>query len=181
MENETTATMTAEEYAAEIAKLRKENEKLMKAQSDAASDVSKLKKDLAARMTEREKEEAERKAELDRIMADYASLKKEKTVSQNKSGFLGCGFDSALADKAASIFGEYEVPKDFFAHIGEFVAAHDKARDAATIMNTPSPVGGGNTATTPTITKQQFAQMGYMEMLKLKNDNPELYDELMKN
>lgn len=46
-----------------------------------------------------------------------------------------------------------------------------------TYTNVPAPTGGSGGKE---ITKEDFRKMGYAEKLKLKNEKPELYKELMK-
>lgn len=180
----TTATPTIDvapslaELQAELAKLRGENEKLKNAQSNASADASKYKKALQERMSEQERAANETKELIEQLKAENALMKRNQTLAEYTSGYMGLGFDAEMAKKAAEATAN--VGNDFSALTSvfqEYIAAHDKALNAEALRNTPRP---GIGAAAPTITKEQFEAMSYPERLKVYNEQPELYKELIK-
>ena len=168
-------TPSLEDLQSELARLKDENTKLRSAQSNASADASKYKKALQERMTEQEREANETKELIEQLKADNEQLKRNQTLAEYTSGFMGLGFDADMARKAAESVGT-----DFTAltsTIRDFITAHDKALSAEALRNTPRPGVG---ATAPAITKEEFDKMGYQDRLKVFNEQPELYKELIK-
>lgn len=160
---------------AELAKFKAENDKLKKAQSNASSEASQYKKELAARMTEEEKKAAETKELIEQLKADNAALKRAQALAEQKAGLVSVGFEGDLAEKAATAFFDNDFTA-FAGHLKDFITAHDKAKEAEDIRKTPRP-GVGSTGA-QSITKEQFDKMGYSERLKVYNEQPELYKTL---
>ena len=167
-----------EALQAELTKMKAENEKLKNAQSNASADASKYKKELAARMSEEEKKAAETKEMFEQLKAENAALKRSQALAEQKAGLVGIGFEGELAEKAATAFFDNDFSA-FAGHLKDFITAHDKAKDAESIRNTPRP-GVGSTGT-QAITQEQFDKMGYSERLKVYNEQPELYKTLTKS
>ena len=170
------ATPTLEELKAELAKLRDENSKLMNAQSNASADASKYKKALQERMTEQERAANETKELIERLKAENAEMKRNQTLAEHTSGYLGLGFDADLAKKAAEATSDGNFSA-LMSVMKDFITAHDKAMQADALRNTPRPGVG---AVTPAVTKEEFQKMKYSDRLKLHDEQPELYQELMK-
>lgn len=169
-------TQTLEDLKAELAKLREENGKLMNAQSSASADASKYKKALQERMSEQERAATETKELIERLKAENAEMKRNQTLAEQTSGFLGLGFDAVLAKKAA----EATADGNFSALMNvmkDFITVHDKSLQADALRNTPRP-GVGSIA--PAITKEQFDKMSYSERVKLLDEQPEVYREMTK-
>ena len=176
VEQEIEKTPTMEELQAELARLKDENSKLKNAQSNASADASKYKKALQERMSEQERAANETKELIEQLKSENAQMKRNQTLAEQTSGFMGIGFDAALAKKAA----EAHVDGDFSSMINalrDFITAHDKSIRADEIRNTPRPGAG---ASGPAVTKEQFDAMGYSERVKLFNEQPDLYRELNK-
>lgn len=152
-------------------------QKLKNSFNKASSDVADLKKQLKDKMSEQERMEAERKeadAEKDALLK---SLLREKEVSGHTADFLSIGFDSDLAKKSAEAMADGD-SKTIFANFKTFIENHDKGIKAEVLKSTPAPVSGG--VGKEEMTKEKFANMSYSEMVKFKNENPEQYQELMK-
>lgn len=162
---------------AELARMKSENEKLKNAQSNASADASKYKKELAARMTEQEKATQATNEMIEQLKAENESLKRSQALAEQKAGLVSVGFDGELAEKAATAFIDNDFGA-FSAHLKDFIAAHDKALNADAIRNTPKP-GSGSTGA-PSMTKEQFEQLGYADRVKLFNEQPDLYKEFTK-
>lgn len=148
--------------------------KLKNALNKASSEAAEYKKALREKQTEQERIEAERQqkeAEREELLK---SLMREKTIADNKAQFLSVGYDGELAQKSAEAMADGNMA-EIFSGFKAFVENRDKQIRAELLKGTPAPKGG-NTETT--ITKEQFAKMGYQERAKLYEDNPELYQTL---
>ena len=175
-EPEKEATPSLEDLQAELAKLRDENAKLKNAQSSASADASKYKKALQERMSEQERAANETKELIERLKQENAEMKRNQTLAEYTSGYLGLGFDAELAKKAAVATSDGDFSAMTTA-IKDFITAHDKALQAEALRNTPRPGAG---AAAPSVTKEQFEKMKYSERIKLHDEQPELYKELVK-
>lgn len=162
---------------AELAKMKAENEKLKSGVTNASADASKYKRQLAERMTEQEKAAAETKELIESLKAENEALKRSQALAEHTAGFVGAGFDTDTAKKAAEAFFDKDF-KAFMGSLGDFITAHDKAINAETVRNTPRP--GAGSVGGATITKEQFDNMNYSERVKLFNEQPDLYKELSK-
>ncbi len=173
---EEVTTPTLEELQAELAKLREENGKLKSATTNASADASKYKKALQERMSEQERAANETKELIEQLKAENAAMKRNQTLAEYTSGYMGVGFDEILAKKAATatVDGDFDA---ITTALKDFIAAHDKAIHAEALRSTPRPGAG---AVTPSVTKEQFDQMKYSERVKLFEEQPELYKEFTK-
>ena len=164
------------DYEKEFKKLQAENEKLKKAQTNAAKDASDWKAKFRATQDEATRVAEEQKEALEKIMAENETLRKTQTLATHKAGWLGLGFDDALAAEAA----EASVNSDFdalMATMKKFIEMHDKELKAANIRNMPTPVSG---SPAQSVTKEQFDKMGYDEMVEVFTKYPDLYKEFTK-
>lgn len=176
VEEKSTGAENSVDYKAEFERLKDENEKLKKATTNASADVSKLKKELAARMSEDERAKAEREEATAAMQKELDALRRDKSVSEHTASFLGIGFDNELAKASAEAITDGNTTA-LFDNLKKFIAAHDKALNADAIRNTPKP---GASATDTKVTKEQFENMSYSERVALFNSDPELYKELKK-
>lgn len=160
---------------AELEKMKAENAKLKSAQSNASADASRYKKALAEKMSAEEKAAAETKEFIESLKAENEALKRSQALAEHKAGLVGIGFEGELAEKAATAFLDGDF-KGFAGLMKDFITAHDKAKAAEDVRNTPRPGVGGTG--TPAITQEQFDKMGYSERLKVYNEQPELYKTL---
>ena len=131
-------------------------------------EISTLKKEKEARMTEEEKAQAH----LKELEQENATFKRNANVAERKASYLGLGYSDELAGKIA----EAEIDG---LPTAEFHKAHQeqlvKETLAKKLDGTPAP------KTTKTeITKEQFDKMGYEELVKLQQENPALYEQLSK-
>ena len=174
---ETAKTSTEKvDYEKEYKRLQVENEKLKKAQTAASKDASEWKAKFRDTQDEATRAAEERQEELNRILEENKALKQQQTLATHKAGWLGLGFDEALASEAANA----SVDNDFDALMGimkKFLEAHDKDLKAANIRSMPAPVSGSNAQG---ITQEQFDKMSYREREKMFVEQPELYKKLVE-
>lgn len=174
---QTETTESIESLKAELDRLKVENGKLKNAQSSASADAAKWKKEAREKMDEKARAEAETKELIEQLKAENEAMKRNQGVATRVADFVGVGFDSDLAKRAAeaSFDNKHE---DFMVALKEFLTAHDKAINADALRNTPRPgVGAGIPSA---VTKEQFDKMSYFERVKLHDEQPEVYKELMK-
>lgn len=165
-----------EELRAELEKLKDENGRLKNAQSNASADASKYKKALQERMSEQERAAAETRELIDRLKAENAEMKRNQTLAEQTAGFLGLGFGEVLAKQAAEATADHNYAS-LITTMKQFIVEHDKNLAADALRNTPRP---GNGASDQTLTKEQFDKMKYVDRVKLFEEQPDLYKELMK-
>ena len=173
---QTEQTESINALKAELERLKSENSKLKAAQSNASADASKFKKQLEERMTEQERVETQTKELIEQLKTENAQMKRSQGVAERTASYIGVGFDAILAKQAAeaSFDNNHE---DFMSALKSFLDAHDKALAADALRNTPRPGAG---AVPPTVTKDQFNGMSYAERLKIYEEQPDLYKELVK-
>ena len=167
---------TLGELKAELERLKSENGKRKTAQSNASADAAKWKKEAREKMDEKARADAETKELIEALKAENEAMKRNQGVAERAAAYIGVGFDAELARKAAeaSFDGKHE---EFMTHIKAFLVAHDKALSADALRNAPRPGAGGSE---PTVTKEQFAKMNYTERKKLFEEQPDLYQTLIK-
>lgn len=169
------AEVSIEELKAELERLKSENGKLKNATTNASADAAKWKKEAREKMDAQARAEAETKELIEQLKAENERMKHEQEVAVRTADFAGMGFDADLAKQAAESFGGDHA--DFVSALKTFLDAHDKALLADQLRSTPRPGNGG---AQQTITKEQFDNMGYSERVKIFEEQPELYKELMK-
>ena len=165
-----------EELKAELERLKTENGKLKAAQSNASADAAKWKKELRESMDEKTRAEAETKELIAQLKAENEAMKRNQGVAERTAAYIGVGFSSEVAKKAAeaSFDGDHD---GFMVALKAFLTEHDKALAADALRNNPRPGTGGKD---PGITKEQFEKMGYAQRVKLYEEQPDLYQELIK-
>ena len=152
-----------------------ETEKLKAAVTKANAEAAKLKRELQARMSEEERREAERRAKEDEVNEKLAELQRAKIVSDTKAQFLALGYDASMADRAAEAAADNDHGTLFLVQKQHQDALVKKIRGEM-LKQTPKPSGGQPIP--KDMTKEQFANLSYMERLALFKENPDLYKEL---
>ena len=160
----------ADDKSAEIAKLK---ESVTKANAEA----SKYKKELSAKLSDDERKAKEDAEKWEQVVKERDELLREKNISTHKAKFLENGYSAELADSSAQaiVDGDFET---VFKNLGEYRKSIEKQFKAENVDNMPKPKGGSGG--TPEVTKEQFANMTYMELVSLRQKNPELYEQLSK-
>ena len=162
---------------ARIKQLESENGKLKQAQSNASADASEWKKKYQSTLSEGEKQKQEQESAYAAMQEKLTALEAERNIA-NYTAVLGAsdiGMDADTAKSVAEALNSGETDK-VFDGIRKFIASHDKAMAEKAMLNNPTLPGGNSTRT---VTPEEFRNMGYREMVALKNEHPELYNELM--
>lgn len=121
--------------------------KMKNALSKANGEAAAYKKDLRAKMSEAEANEATRKEEWDKIVKENADLKRNIALSEKRASLLGIGYDEKLALETATAMVDGDMEK-VIANQGKFLEAQKKNIIAEAMKGTPRPgagaeVGGG--------------------------------------
>ena len=163
---------TDEEVVSAVLKLVKEKDDTISGHKTLidryTGEISTLKKEREARMTDEEKA----KAHLAELEAENATFKKNALIAERKASYLGLGYSEELATKIATAEIEGQPTAEFHKEHQEQLVQKTLA---GKVDKTPAP------KTTKTeITKEQFDSMGYEDRVKLYNENPTLYEQLSK-
>lgn len=111
-----------------------------------ASELSKAKKDILAKMSEDERAKQERDEELQRLRNENAELQRDKNIAKYRAQYLGMGYDDDLATKTATAWadGDFET---VIANHASFITAHDKQVKAGMLGDMKMPPAGSGTKT----------------------------------
>lgn len=111
---------------------------------ELASQLAKTKKDLRSRQSEEEAKEADRQAQYDAMTAELEGLRKEKMLSTYKASFLAQGYDTEMADMAATAMADGDMD-GVFAAMAKQSKIQEKAIRTKLLAETPvPPAGDGN-------------------------------------
>lgn len=111
-----------------------------------ASELSKAKKDILAKMSEDERAKQERDEELQKLRERNAELEKLTTVAKYKAQYLGMGYDEALATATAQAWADGDYDK-VIANTAAHLTAHDKQVKAGMLGEMKMPPAGSGTKT----------------------------------
>ena len=107
----------------------------------ANSEAAKYKKELNAKMTAVEQEEAERRAAQEKMEAELAELKRDKAISEHRARLLGLGYEETLAADTAQAFADGNLDV-VFANQKKHQQAQEKELRAQILGETPKPPAG---------------------------------------
>ncbi len=145
------------DYKAEYEKLIRDNEKLKRAQSNASADVSRLKKELEARMSETELAEKQREEELAQLRSENAAYKEERRINRYAKKFLELGYDATTAEQMAS-----KLPdgiEDSFFESQKLFLENTKSKMKAEALNQQPDISSGKPLSAENVEDQITAQM----------------------
>ena len=164
---------------ARIKALETENGKLKQSVTNASADASEWKKKYQSQLSDEQKAKEDRDAATAAMQKELEDLRTERNLAKYTAALVGqdIGMDADTAKVVAEALNAGETDK-VFDGIRKFVASHDKALAEKAMLNNPKLPGG---STEKTVTREQFKQMGYREMLALKQEHPDLYNEFMKD
>lgn len=114
---------TVEELMAQLAEERAKSARLQNEKDSASSEAANFKKQLRAKMTANEQEEAA-KAEAEAAKdAKIQELETKFRLMDYSKRFMGVGMDEASATELAGLTGEIAEPDKFFSALDKFVKA----------------------------------------------------------
>jgi len=171
-------TMTPEQKLAALEAFEYEDgsaeiERYKNAASKANSEAAEWKKKHNALLSDADKAKQASEQENAQLRAERDALLKEKTVGGYVTQLMAQGYEAELAQETAQAMADGDMAK-VFANQTKFLATHDTKLKADILKGTPTPPAGGSDK----MDAEKFAKLGYVERLKLHDENPSLYAEL---
>ena len=163
--------LSVQELMAELAKVKRAQEK-------AASEAAEYKKKYNAKLSEKERvdaEKAEREAEREE---QFQQLLRENKINKFEKYYLG---ELKYTSEEASQMAIAEVDDDFDAKLKIQLAVDKRKKkeyEAEFIKSRPQMNAG--TGDGKTVTLEQFTKMGVADRVKLKRSDPDGYERLRK-
>lgn len=179
--NEISASPTVDlkELQMQIKALESERDKLKQSVTNASADASKWKKQYQEKLSAEEKAEQERSEHDAAVLAELESLRKERNIAKITGALVAgdIGMDAETANKVAEAMNA-GATDEVLDGIRQFVITHDKTLKENAIRGNQTLSGGSAKAV---VTKAEFDNMGYRQMLQFKNEYPDLYEEYTKS
>ena len=175
-------------HTADIGKVKKENETL-KEENTTLKDRKKDLEDRIKKLTDDANDNADYKKQLEDLRKEI----KDKEDSDKRAKE-----DAELTKAITAVFGDKVFTSDYVKNgiiadmKTEIAKPENKGKGYAEIFevltkdkegifanpNPPAPIPGMGKVDTGSITKEQFAKMGYLERVKLFNEDKDLYNQL---
>ena len=176
-EPEEKATPTVEELSAQIKALTSQLEKQKQAFNNASSDAAEWKKKFRDTQDEATRKEAERNETMESLQKQVAEFKRQTSIANQKAAFVAMGYPEELAAKKAGFMVDGDVENAMKVE-KEFIELHDKELKSASVRNMTTPASGFQTEST--VTRESFKNMSIRERTKLRDEHPEVYEEMVK-
>lgn len=164
-----------EAHSETVEGLKAEKEKIQKEMEEAGTGWKKKFDDLTAEFDAYKTQQTEKETRSAKESA-FTQLLKDAGVSEKRiaSVLKVSDIGSLKLNKDGTLSGAEELTKTIKTEWADFIQL--PKQKGATVDNPPKPSGG-----TPQITKEEFAKMGYQSRLQLKQESPEVYNELVNN
>ena len=155
-----------------------ENGKLRQANTNASADASEWKKKYQAKLSEEDKAKELQDEQTAAMQKELEDLRNERNIAKFTGTLVAndIGMDADTAKSVAEALNAGDTEK-VFDGIRKFITAHDKSLRENALRNNQTLQGG---ASTKDITKEEFRNMSYREMLQFKMEHPEQYAEFTK-
>lgn len=151
-----------------------EVEKYKKSFDKASSDLADVKKQLKAKMSDDEVKAKESADAFDELKAKYDEVIARENFRNVTTEYMELGYSKELAEATAKADIEGD-RATVLANRKSFLESIRNGAKSEFMRSIGRPENGDGTKT---ITKEQFNKMGFEEAMKLKNENPDLYNEL---
>lgn len=172
------ATVDLKELQSRIKALESENGKLKQSVTNASADASKWKKQYQDKLSAEEQAQVKQDEANAALQKELEDLRKERNIAKISGALVAndIGMDAETANAVAEAMNAGETDK-VLDGIRQFIITHDKALKENAIRNNPTLQSG---KIAPVYSKEDVDKMGYRELVQLKNEHPELYNEYMK-
>ena len=172
------ATVDLKELQSRIKALESENGKLKQSVTNASADASKWKKQYQEKLSAEEQAQVKQDEANAALQKELEDLRRERNIAKISGALVAndIGMDAETANVVAEAMNAGETDK-VLDGIRQFIIAHDKALKENAIRNNPTLQSG---KIAPVYSKEDVDKMGYKELVQLKNEHPELYNEYMK-
>lgn len=172
------ATVDLKELQSRIKALESENGKLKQSVTNASADASKWKKQYQEKLSAEEQAQVKQDEANAALQKELEDLRRERNIAKISGALVAndIGMDAETANAVAEAMNAGETDK-VLDGIRQFIIAHDKSLKENAIRNNPTLQSG---KIAPVYSKEEVDKMGYKELVQLKNEHPELYNEYMK-
>ena len=141
-----------------------------------ASEAASLSKQLKDKMTEDERSAAEKAENDKKILEELESLRRDKTIANYTSQYLGMGYAKELAEETAKAMADGDMEKVFANGVKHREAMEKEIKEK--LMNgTPKPDGAGGGGDDKKDSAVEMAR----SLAKAKQGGGKQYEEIMKN
>ena len=172
-EEQETPQKTVEEQLAEALAKQKMLEKKLDKTSEKLKATESKYNDVLTDQQKTKLEEAERKAE---EAEELQRLRRENAMTKFEKNFLALGYPEDLATEAAE--AQYENDAETLTRIqGQFLAIHDKQKEAEWQKKRPLPKSGMDEEGTE-VTLEMLNRMPYLKQVEFKQKHPEAYKKI---
>lgn len=154
---------------------QKEVNKLKGYISRANGETAEYKRKFQEKLSDAEKEQAEREEAYEAMKNELADLKRTNAINAQVAQLTAMGYDQKLANEQATALVDNDLDK-VLAIQKEFLESHDKEVVAKGMAGMKRPSSGKADG----MDEKAFAKMTLDERLALKREDPELYEELRK-
>lgn len=162
--------------SAEIARLKAELAKAKAATDKATKEAGDYRKQLKSKMTADEAAAEEKRAQEEALNSELNELRKRFAVAETTKKVMALGGDETVSTKIAEYLYGAEDTESALTEIQKLWTAKEKAIRLE-FSKIPAPSAGSSDG--PTVTKQQFEAMGYLQRVEFAQKNPEEYNKLM--
>ena len=171
-------TVDFKELQSRIKALESENGKLKQSVTNASADASKWKKQYQEKLSAEEQAQVKQEEANAALQKKIEDLLKERNIAKISGALVAndIGMDAETANAVAEAMNAGETDK-VLDGIRQFIIAHDKSLKENAILNNQTLQSG---KIAPVYSKEDIDKMGYKELVQLKNEYPELYNEYMK-
>ena len=176
-QKQVTATDT-KDLESRIKQLEAENGKLRQANTNASADASEWKKKYQAKLSEEDKAKELQDEQTAAMQKELEDLRNERNIAKYTGTLVAndIGMDAETAKSVAEALNAGDTEK-VFDGIRKFITAHDRSLRENALRNNQTLQSG---SATKDITKEEFKNMSYREMLQFKMEHPEQYAEFIK-
>ena len=141
-----------------------------------ASEAASLSKQLKDKMSEDERSAAEKAENDKKILEELEGLRRDKTIANYTSQYLGMGYAKELAEDTAKAMADGDMDK-VFANGLKHREAMEKEIKEKLMNSTPKPDGSGGNGGS----KADSAVEKARELAKAKQGGGKQYEDIMKN
>lgn len=156
-----------EDNAAELARLKKSNDKL-------SSESADWKRKYNEKLSEDERKKEEDADNLAKMQKELDELRKDKVVSEYKAKYLAQGYDETLAESTAKALSEGDTTT-VFANQQKFLSDYEKKIKAEVLKDTPKPAAGKSSEG---MTLEKLRKLSDDEYNKFAVEHPDEYKAL---
>ena len=145
--------------------------------SDKNSEISKLNKELKARMSAEEQAETERAKQLEDLINENKALKKEKQIGEYTNKYLSLGYSADLASKTAEALFDGDMDTVFRNQNSFNETLRSSVKEKLIQSDPVPPAGSGNTV----MSRQEFNKLSTNEKNRFMLEHEAEYKAMVEN